>query len=52
MLLLEMKILSTAGFLGHNVCSRHARRSMKGSIDADDCIVINNFEPEKNGSLD
>jgi len=43
MLLLEMKSLSTAGFLGHNVCSRHARRSMKDSIDADDCIVYKKF---------
>jgi len=24
------------GFLGHNLGSRHARRSIKGSIDADD----------------
>jgi len=27
------------GFLGHDVCSRHARRSCKGSIDAGDYLV-------------
>ena len=27
------------GFLGHNFGSRHARRSSKGSIDADYCLV-------------
>jgi len=27
------------GFWGHNFSSRHARRSIKGSIDADDHVV-------------
>ena len=27
------------GFWGHNFGSRHARRSSKGSIDADNCLV-------------
>jgi len=27
------------GFLGHNSGSRHAKRSMKGSTDADDHLV-------------
>jgi len=30
------------GFLGHNVGSRHARRSSKGSIDAGDRVVSKN----------
>ena len=29
----------TMGFLGHNFGSRHARRSIKGCIDADDHLV-------------
>jgi len=28
------------GFLGHNFGSRHARRSSKSSIDADNCLVF------------
>jgi len=34
------------GFLGHNFGSRHARRSSKGSIDADNCLVSIHF-PKK-----
>jgi len=29
------------GILGHDFDSRHARRSIKGSIDADDHLVSN-----------
>jgi len=32
-------ILRTTGFLGHNFCCRHARRSIKSSKDADDHLV-------------
>ena len=37
-------------FLSHN-SSRHARRSIKSSIDAADRLVSKKFE-QKNGSLD
>jgi len=40
------------GFWRHNFGSRHARRSIKSSIDAEDHLVSKKkFEP-KNGSLD
>ena len=40
------------GFLGHNFGSRHARRSNKSSIDADDHLVFKKILNHKNGSLD
>jgi len=45
-------ILCTTGFLAHNFGSRHARRSTKGSIDADDYLVSKTILRHKNGSLD
>jgi len=44
--------LCTTGFLGHNFSSRHARRSNKSSIDADDHLVFKKILNHKNGSLD
>jgi len=38
-------------FLGHNFGSRHTRRSIKGSIDADDRLVSKTSLNHKNGSL-
>jgi len=38
-------------FLGHNVCSRHARRSIKGSIDAGDYGVSKKSLSQNFGSL-
>jgi len=36
------------GFWGHNFGSRHARRSIKSSIDAEDHLVSKKkFEPKK-----
>jgi len=46
------RILSTAGFWGHNFGSRHGRRSIKGCIDADDRLVSKKILSHKNGSLD
>ena len=43
--------LCKMGFLGHNSGSGHARRSIKGSKDANDRLVSKKIEP-KNGSLD
>jgi len=43
------EILSTTGFLGHNFCSRNARRSIKGSIDANDDLVSKTILSHKNG---
>jgi len=45
-------ILSSTGFLGHNFCSRHARRSIKDSIDADDHLVSKKSLSHKNCLLD
>jgi len=45
-------ILSTKGFLGHIFCSRHARRSIKGSTHADDHLISTKSLSHKNGSLD
>jgi len=39
-------------FLGHNFSSRHARRSIKGSIDAADRLVSKQILSHKNGLLD
>ena len=40
------------GFGGYNFGSRHARRSIKRSIDADDHLVSKKILSQKNGSLD
>jgi len=39
------------GFLSHNSGSRHDRRSIKGSEDADDHLVSKTILSQKNGSL-
>jgi len=44
-------VLSTTGFLDHNFCSRHARKSIKGSLDADGHLVSKTILSHKNGSL-
>jgi len=40
------------GFLGHNFGPRHARRSIKGSIDAGDHVVSKKGLSQIFGSLD
>ena len=40
------------GFLDHNVGSRHARRSSKGSFDAEDHIVSQTSLSQNFGPLD
>jgi len=45
-------ISSTTGFSGYNFFSRHARRSIKSSIDADDCLVSKQIFNRKNGLSD
>jgi len=40
------------GVFGKNFGSRHARKSIKGSIDAEDCLVSKKSLNHKNGPLD
>jgi len=51
MLFLQFSEFGVKCFWGHNFGSRHARRSIKGSIYTDDHLVSKKIE-QKNGSLD
>jgi len=49
---MDFLILGVKRFLGHNVGSRHARRSSKSSIDAGDHLVSKKSLSQNLGPLD